>query len=211
MTNKAKVIKNYFDEKCFGAKCTLDYFSDYSLLIAVMLSAQCRDERVNLVTKNLFFKYKSLEELNKASLEEIEEYLKPLGLYKNKAMYLKGMVKVLIEKYDGKVPSIKDELEKLPGVGNKTANVMLAEYFKIPAFPVDTHVERVSKRLNLAKKDDSTKMVEEKLKKTFDKQDWIDLHHKFIFFGRHFCKAKNPSCDDCKLKEICSFYLTKTN
>lgn len=209
MNNKSGTVKAYFDVVCKDATCTLDYTTDYSLLIAIMLSAQCTDKKVNVVTAKLFKDYPTLESLNKLSIKEIEGYLKTLGLYKNKAIYLKGIVKKLLDDYGGKVPQDKLEMQKLPGVGNKTANVMLIEWFKIPAFPVDTHVNRVAKRLGFAKESDSVLDVESKLKKDFESKYWIDLHHKFIYFGRNYCKAINPQCETCKLKEFCSFYKKK--
>lgn len=203
MSKKTIAVSTYFDEKCKDATCTLDFDSDYSLLIAIMLSAQCTDKKVNVVTSELFEDHHSLEELDKLSILEIESYLKSLGLYKNKAIYLKEIVHELLTKYDGKVPSDKKVMMTLPGVGNKTANVMLIEWFNVPAFPVDTHVNRVAKRLGFARENDSVLTVEKNLKKAFDKKDWIDLHHKFIYFGRNYCKAINPDCKNCGLKDYC--------
>lgn len=204
MNNKAKAIKEYFDVVAKDAKCSLDYFSDYSLIIAILLSAQCTDKKVNFVTKKFFDENKTLEEINQLTIEEIEKYLKPLGLYKNKARYVKDLVSILLEKYDGIVPKEKSQLVSLPGVGNKTANVFLCEFYKIPQFPVDTHIKRISKRLKIANENDSVLVVEKKLKKMFDQKDWIDLHHKFIYFGRNQCSALSPKCEGCKLKEFCS-------
>jgi len=207
--NKAKIVKDYFDIVCHDAKATLEYTTDYSLLIAIMLSAQCTDKKVNLVTKKLFSDYKTLVELDNASVEDIREHLKTLGLYKNKTKYLKEITHELLTKYNGKVPSNKKELMSLPGIGNKTANVMLIEWFKIPEFPVDTHVNRVAKRIGFANKNDSVIKVEEKLKKAFDKHDYIDLHHKFIYFGRNICTAQKPDCEKCNLKNICEYFKEK--
>ena len=169
-----------------------------------MLSAQTTDKSVNAVTPILFNKYPSLEALNKVPLEDIEEILKPIGLYKNKAKNLKGIVKSLIEDFDSKVPSDKDELQKLPGVGNKTAGVIRAEIFRIPDLPVDTHILRISKRLNLAKKDDEPIDVEMKLKKIIPEERWIKSHHQLIHFGRYFCTARNPQCKKCKISDMCT-------
>lgn len=205
MNKKSLEIKEYFDVVCQDAKCTLDYFNDYSLLIAIMLSAQCTDAKVNIVTAKLFKDHKTLEDLNSLSLTEIEHYLNPLGLYKNKAKYLKDLVKILLGKYNGKVPASKEELTKLPGIGNKTANVFLAEFYKVPEFPVDTHVNRVSKRLGFVSENSSVLEVEKTLRKSYEKSDWIDLHHKFIFFGRNYCKAIYPKCENCGLKKYCNF------
>ncbi len=156
------------------------------------------------MTPILFDKYPSLEELNKAPLSDIEEILKPIGLYKNKAKNLKGIVKDLLERFNGKVPSNEDELITLPGVGNKTAGVIRAEIFQIPDLPVDTHILRISKRLNLAKKEDEPIDVERKLKKLIPEERWIKSHHQLIHFGRYFCTARNPQCENCKISDMCT-------
>ena len=198
-------LLDYSDELFPHASCELFYTKDYELVIAVMLSAQTTDKSVNAVTTVLFNKYKSLDELNAASLEDIEEILKPIGLYKNKAKNLKGIVKDLIEKFNYVVPSDKDLLQTLPGVGNKTAGVIRAEIFKIADLPVDTHILRISKRLNLAKKDDEPIDVERKLKKIIPEERWIKSHHQLIHFGRYFCTARSPKCAECKLKDSCNY------
>ena len=198
-------LLDYLDELFPHASCELFYTKDYELVIAVMLSAQTTDKSVNAVTTVLFDKYKSLDELNAASLEDIEEILKPIGLYKNKAKNLKGIVKDLIEKFNYVVPSDKDLLQTLPGVGNKTAGVIRAEIFKIPDLPVDTHILRISKRLNLAKKDDEPIDVERKLKKIIPIERWIKSHHQLIHFGRYFCTARSPKCAECKIKDCCNY------
>ena len=198
-------LLDYLDELFPHASCELFYTKDYELVIAVMLSAQTTDKSVNDVTTVLFNKYQSLDELNAASLEDIEEILKPIGLYKNKAKNLKGIVKDLIEKFNYVVPSDKDLLQTLPGVGNKTAGVIRAEIFKIPDLPVDTHILRISKRLNLAKKDDEPIDVERKLKKIIPEERWIKSHHQLIHFGRYFCTARSPKCAECKIKDSCNY------
>lgn len=203
--DKTKIIREYFDELLPSASCELNYNSDYGFLLAVMLSAQCTDKKVNIVTEKLFSKYKTLSELNDASLEEIEEFLKPLGLFKNKAKNLKEITNDLLNKFNGVVPSSKEDLMSLKGVGNKTSNVVRIELFKIPEFPVDTHVFRVSKRLGLAAEEDDVYEVESKLKEIFPSDSWILLHHQFIHFGRYYCKAKSPSCLNCKLRGICTY------
>lgn len=207
MTNKEKVsvIFNFLDDLYPNVGCELNYKKDYELVIEVMLSAQTTDKSVNNVTKVLFNKYQSLDELNNASLEDIENIIKTIGLYKNKAKNLKEIVKGLIERFNYQVPQNKEDLMSLPGVGNKTAGVILAELFQIPELPVDTHVSRVSKRLGLAKKDDEPIEIERKLKKIIDKKRWIKSHHQFIHFGRYFCLARNPKCESCKLKDICNY------
>ena len=204
MKTNISSLLNYLDELFPSARCELFYSKDYELVIAVMLSAQTTDKSVNAVTPILFNKYPSLEELNNAPLEDIEEILKPIGLYKNKAKSLKGIVKDLLERFNGKVPSNKDELMTLPGVGNKTAGVIRAEIFAIPDLPVDTHILRISKRLNLAKKEDEPIDVERKLKKLIPEERWIKSHHQLIHFGRYFCMARNPECQNCKISDMCT-------
>ena len=211
MTMKTDInrLLTYLDGLFPLAKCELFYSKDYELVIAVMLSAQTTDKSVNAVTPILFKKYQSLDELNKASLEDIEEILKPIGLYKNKAKNLKGIVKDLIERFNYVVPSNKEQLMTLPGVGNKTAGVIRAEIFQIPDLPVDTHILRIAKRLNLAKKDDEPIDVERKLKKIIPEERWIKSHHQLIHFGRYFCTARSPQCENCKIKDMCISYLRK--
>ena len=206
MTREEKciIIEKYLDEILPNPGCELTYNSDYGFLIAVMLSAQCTDKKVNLVTKPFFEKYHSLEEIDALSIKEIENNIKSLGLYKNKAKNLKGIAHELLTRFNGKVPQDKNELMSLPGVGNKTANVVHVELFKIPEFPVDTHVERLAKRFKLADKSDDVLTVENKLKKDFKKENWIKLHHQFIHFARYYCKAISPKCDGCKLAGICT-------
>ena len=204
MKTNISPLLNYLDEMFPSARCELFYSKDYELVIAVMLSAQTTDKSVNAVTPILFNKYPSLEDLNNAPLEDIEEILKPIGLYKNKAKNLKGIVKDLLERFNGKVPSNKDELMTLPGVGNKTAGVIRAEIFQIPDLPVDTHILRISKRLNFAKKEDEPIDVERKLKKLIPEERWIKSHHQLIHFGRYFCTARNPQCENCKISDMCT-------
>ncbi len=196
-------LLNYLEEMFPSARCELFYSKDYELVIAVMLSAQTTDKSVNAITPILFSKYPSLEDLNNAPLIDIEEILKPIGLYKNKTKNLKGIVKDLMERFNGNVPSNKDELMTLPGVGNKTAGVIRAEIFQIPDLPVDTHILRISKRLNIAKKEDEPIDVERKLKKLIPEERWIKSHHQLIHFGRYFCTARNPQCENCKISDMC--------
>ena len=203
MKTNISPILDYLDELFPHASCELFYTKDYELVIAVMLSAQTTDKSVNTVTKVLFNKYQSLDELEQASLEDIEEIIKQIGLYKNKAKNLKGIVHDLITRFNYVVPSDKEQLMTLPGVGNKTAGVIRAEIFKIPDLPVDTHVSRIAKRLKLAKKEDEPIEVEKKLKKLIPEDRWIKSHHQFIHFGRYFCTAKKPMCEKCKISDMC--------
>lgn len=196
-------IFDYLDALIPNPKCELNFNCDYELLIAVVLSAQTTDKRVNEVTKVLFTKYPTLEDINKADISSIKEIIKSIGTFNKKAVFVKEIAKTLLEKYDGVVPRTHEELEVIPGVGHKSANVVLGVLYNIPTFAVDTHVERVSKRLGLASAKDDVIQVEKKLMKKVPKDRWIRTHHQFILFGRYYCKAVKPSCDNCKLKDIC--------
>lgn len=207
--NKKQEIETYLDQILPNVGCELNYNKDYELLIAVMLSAQTTDQSVNKVTRELFSRFDTLGKLNCASLEEIENIIKPLGLYKNKAKNIKNICKSLIENFDGVLPSTVSELTQFSGVGNKTACVVRAEIFNIPEFPVDTHVQRISKRLELANESDNPQDVEKKLKDYFDKNTWIKLHHQFIHFGRNICYARNPKCGECRLQKYCKSYSSR--
>ena len=202
--NKTKVISSYLDEIFPNVGCELNYNKDYELVIAVMLSAQTTDISVNKVTPVLFDRYKTLEELANASLLDVEEIIHSIGLYKNKAKNVIAIAKVLVDNYGGVVPSDKDELQKLPGVGNKTAGVIRAEIFRIPDLPVDTHILRISKRLDLVDSKADPLKTEIKLKKLFPESDWIKLHHQLIHFGRYKCLARRPMCENCKLAAFCN-------
>lgn len=203
LSTKSKLIIDYFDEILPDAKCELNYTKDYELLIAVMLSAQTTDKAVNSVTSILFDKYKTLEELNFASLEDIENCIHRLGLYKNKAKNIKLIVYDLINRFEGKVPSSMEELTSMSGIGRKTANVVRCELFSLEEFPVDTHIERIAKRLGYASESDNVLQVEMKLRKVFPKDKYIKLHHQFIHFGRYYCSSRNPHCANCPLKSYC--------
>ncbi len=197
------VIENYLDELFPNPKCELNYFNDYSLLIAIMLSAQTTDKRVNEVTKVLFSKYDILNKLKEADIKDLENIIHPLGSFRKKAYNVKEIARILDEEYMGKVPQDRDLLEKLPGVGRKTVNVYYAEYLAIPAIAVDTHVERVCKRLRLVKETDDVKEIEKKLMKLTNKENWGKRHLQLVLFGRYYCMAKKPLCTNCKLKDIC--------
>lgn len=200
---KINLISEYLDTLFSDPKCELNYSKDYELLIAVMLSAQTTDKRVNGVTKILFEKYPTLAELKDAKLEDITSIIRPLGTYQRKASYLLEMANILYYQYNGVVPNDRDKLEAMPGVGRKVANVVLSEWFKEPSIAVDTHVDRVSKRLRLAKVNDSVLEVEKKLQKTFPVDDWSKRHLQLVLFGRYYCKSQKPLCDNCRLKDIC--------
>lgn len=201
--NKEKDILNYLNEIIPNPVCELNYNKDYELLLAVMLSAQTKDARVNKVTKVLFNKYDSLKKLKEANIKDIESIIKELGNYHKKSEAVINIAKILDEKYNGKVVNNRKVLENLPMVGRKTTNVVLSELFNEPTIAVDTHVERVSKRLGLVKKDDDVIKIEEKLKRKFDKNIWSKLHKQFVLFGRYYCTSKKPSCNKCKLQIYC--------
>lgn len=201
--NKEKEILNYLNEIIPNPVCELNYNKDYELLLAVMLSAQTKDARVNKVTKVLFNKYDSLKKLKEANIKDIENIIKELGNYHKKSEAVINIAKILDEKYNGKVVNNRKVLENLPMVGRKTTNVVLSELFNESTIAVDTHVERVSKRLGLVKKDDDVIKIEEKLKRKFDKNIWSKLHKQFVLFGRYYCTSKKPSCNKCKLQIYC--------
>ena len=207
--NKVKIIEDYLDNLIPNPKCELNFKKDYELLIAVMLSAQTTDKRVNIVTKELFSKYDSLEKLKNADINDIKKIIKSLGSYNKKSLYIKEISTILIDKYNGKMPIKREELESLPGIGRKTVNVVFCELDIKPSIAVDTHVERVSKRLYLAKENDSVYDVEMKLRKKFNKENWSKRHKQLVLFGRYYCKAIKPECNNCNLKEICRFYRKK--
>ena len=203
---KTKDILNYIDSLYPNAHCELEYTKDYELLIAIVLSAQTTDKRVNQVTKVLFSKYQTLEELSNASLEDIQNIIMSIGTFKKKSMFIKNIAISLLNDCNGVVPTDRKYLETLSGVGRKTTNVFLSEFYKEPSIAVDTHVERVSKRLNLAPQNASVKEVEQSLMKKVPKDKWIKTHHQLIFFGRYHCKAINPNCKNCNLNNICKYY-----
>lgn len=203
MTNKQIAIFSYLDELYPDAHCELNYFKDYELLIAVMLSAQTTDKAVNKVTAILFDKYKSVNELAYADLADVEKIISSIGMYKVKAKNAIGIAKGLVEKHNGIVPHNKDELLKLPGVGNKTANCVLAELFNEPYLALDTHMQRFAKRFSIAKDKDSLEVMEKKYLKFIPRERLIKTNHQIIWFGRYKCKAISPKCKDCKLQEFC--------
>ncbi len=202
MKKNILLIEKYLEELFPNPKCELEYKKDYELLIAVMLSAQTTDKGVNKVTKVLFSKYDSLEKLKNANIEDIKEIIRPIGNYNKKAKNIIIIASLLLNDFNGSVPKTHDELETLPGVGRKTANVVLGELFNIPSLAVDTHVARVTNRLNLVNSNNPL-IIEEKLKEYFPEDNWTSLHKQFVLFGRYHCKAIKPNCHSCKLRNIC--------
>ena len=199
---KSNRILNTITEMFPEASCELDYNNLYELIVAVVLSAQTTDKRVNIVTKELFSKYKTVYELSNAKYEDVLNIIKSLGLAKTKTKNIIDLAKALVEKHNGEIPNTREKLESLPGVGRKTCNVMLMEGFKIPSIAVDTHVSRVSQRLGLSKSD-NVRIIENDLMKTYPEDKWYNVHHGFLFFGRYFCLAINPKCDKCPLIDLC--------
>lgn len=201
----AAYILETLDQMFPNATVELDHKNHFELLIAVVLSAQTTDVAVNKVTPELFNQYPTPYELANAKELDIEKYIKTIGLYRNKAKNIKALSEQLIKDFEGKVPSKREDLESLPGVGRKTANVVLSNAFGIPALAVDTHVARVSQRLGFAKTGDSVLTIENKLMKKIPKDKWQQAHHQFIFFGRYHCLARNPKCNQCPLFDVCKY------
>ena len=206
---KIDVIESYLEELFPDARCELNYNKDYELLMATVLSAQTTDKRVNMVTSVLFNKYNTLYKLKNAPLEDISNIIRSIGSFRKKASYIKEIARILDDDYNGVVPNDRKLLESFPGVGRKTCNVVLSNIYDVPAIAVDTHVERVSKRLGLAKNNDSVRTVEDKLKRKFKRNVWSKRHHQLVLFGRYHCKAISPLCETCKLKSICKYYKEK--
>jgi endonuclease-3 len=198
--NNAKIIMDYLDLLFPNPKCELEYKKDYELLIATVLSAQCKDKRVNEVTRVLFSLY-DIFSLSKEDENTIRKIITPLGNQNKKAKYIIDIAKSLVENYNGVVPCNREYLESLNGVGRKTANIVLNNVFNIPTFAVDTHVFRVANRLGII--GNTPREVEMNLQKYFPKDSWGRLHHQLVLFGRYYCTARNPLCDNCKLKNIC--------
>jgi endonuclease-3 len=185
------------------AHCELNHKNPFELAIAVMLSAQCTDALVNRVTPALFEKYHEPEDYLAVPIEELQNDIRSIGLFRNKAKHIRQMCACLIEDYDGQLPKTSAELVKLPGIGRKTANVIASVAFGQPAIAVDTHVERVTKRLGICRWKDSVLEVEKTLMKRVPREKWSQTHHRLIFFGRYHCKAANPNCPECPLLDLC--------
>ncbi len=192
------------------ARCALNYNKDYELLIATVLSAQCTDKRVNKVTEVLFNKY-DIFSLANAELKDIEKIIYSCGNYKKKSIYIKEIANRLVKEKSGIVPNDREYLEGLPGVGRKTTNVVLSNLYDVPLIAVDTHVERVSKRLKLANKSDSVLVVEKKLMKKLPKYTWSRTHHQLVLFGRYICKSQKPECEKCLFTNNCEYFKKRKN
>lgn len=208
-TKRTKEILSILDEQ-YGTEyvCYLNHENPGQLLIATMLSAQCTDARVNIVTEKLFKKYPDMASFAAADLKELEQDIKPTGFYHNKARNIIGCAGMLMEQYGGEVPNNLEALTKLPGVGRKTANVILGNIFHEPSVVVDTHVKRISRRLGLTKEEDPVK-IEFELMKNLPEDHWILYNIQIITFGRQICTARNPKCDECRLTKYCRDYRMK--
>ena len=200
--NKSNEILQILKEIVINPRCELNYNNPFELLIATILSAQTKDQRVNLVTGELFQKYPNPLALAKADIEIVKNIIKPLGLYEVKANTIINVSNELVNKFNSEVPNTLESLMSLSGVGRKTASVVLVEAFKIPAVPVDTHVLRVAKRLGYTKSENPIE-VEADIKRFVPKNEWIISHHLFIHFGRYTCLSKSPKCKNCKLASFC--------
>ncbi|MGL5973064.1 MAG: endonuclease III [Oscillospiraceae bacterium] len=207
MTKKQKaiVVMNELEQIYPDAFCSLTYNFDYELLIAVRLSAQCTDERVNKITPLLFSKYNTLEKLSTADISDVQNIVKPCGLGKTKGKDIVMLSKMLIEKFNSTVPDNMDDLLLLPGIGRKTANVILGDIYKKPAVVCDTHCIRITNKLGLSDVTDPFK-VEMQLLKILDPLRSSDLCHRFVFFGRDTCTARSPKCSNCKLSYLCKYF-----
>lgn len=209
MLNTAKVnaIIKILSSLYPNPQTELEFNTPFQLLIATILSAQCTDQRVNQITRKLFADYPTVEAMHQMPTAELESYIKTAGLWQMKAKNIKGTCAILISKYGGEVPQTREELMQLPGVGRKTANVVLANAFNIPAFAVDTHVHRVANRLGLACSK-TPEQTEEQLMREIPPSLWKDAHHWLILHGRRVCKAKKPQCNNCALAHLCPSALT---
>lgn len=207
MNKKEKTIQiiNIFDKLYPNAECSLEYNSPLQLLISTQLAAQCTDARVNLVAKDLYLKYKTAKDFANADLNELEADIKSTGFYRNKAKNIIACCKILVEKYDEKIPNNMEKLLQLPGVGRKTANLVLYEIFGVQGIVVDTHAKRLSNRIGLTKNENPEK-IEYDLQKIVPKSSWADFCHKLVYHGREVCKARKPECEKCEIRQFCNYY-----
>ncbi len=198
-----EILFSYLDEKYPDAHCELIYKKDYELLIAVMLSAQTTDKSVNQATAVLFNKYKTVEELAKASFDDVAFIIRHLGMYQVKANNAIKIAQILVKEHGGKVPRDPEALLAMPGVGNKTKNCVLGELYNEPLLAVDTHMQRVAKRLGIAEEKDNPEKIEQKYMKFIPRERVVKTNHQIIWFGRYFCKAMSPECANCKIRQYC--------
>ena len=206
--NETEKIINILRKTYPDAKCSLDFSTPFELVVAVMLSAQCTDERVNLTTPRLFERCKTIADFANIDIKELEDIIHPCGFYRNKAQNIKLCAKRVLEKYNGTVPHNMEDLISLPGVGRKSANVIMLEVFGIAeGIAVDTHCKRISNRIGFSKESEPTKIEQDLLKQIY-KKDWADVNHLFIWHGRYTCTARNPKCENCSVKNFCKSYTS---
>lgn len=207
MNKKEKIllIREIFDDIYADAKCSLDFETPHQLLVAVQLSAQCTDARVNIVTKDLFQKYKSVEDFANANIEELSQIIRPCGFYRTKAKNIIASSKTILEKHGGNIPSSMEELTSLAGVGRKTANLILGDVFNLPAVVVDTHAIRLSNRIGLTINSNPEK-IEYDLKKIIPEDYQSRFCHQLVYHGRAVCNARSPKCDLCKINHLCKYF-----
>lgn len=210
MNKKDKVINilEIFDQLYPDAECSLEYETPLQLLISTQLAAQCTDARVNLVSKELYKKYRAVEDFANADLAELEQDIKPTGFYRNKAKNIIACCIQLLEKHQGKIPDNMEDLLELPGVGRKTANLVLYEIYGIQGVVVDTHAKRLTNLIGLTKNQDPEK-IEYDLQKIVPKERWADFCHKLVFHGRAICNARKPDCENCRINSFCDYYIKK--
>lgn len=205
--DKMPEILAILDQHYPGAHCTLNFKTPLELLVATVLSAQCTDERVNQETVKIFARYRSAADYAQAPLSELEEAFHATGFFRQKAKSIKEICRVLVEKYGGEIPASLEELVQLPGIGRKTANVILGNAFNIPGIVVDTHVSRVAQRLGLTRQKDPVK-IEFDLMALVPQEKWVKFSHQLIWHGRQVCKARKPACSACPLRQWCDYYQT---
>lgn len=206
MDKKARVIKiiKVFDRLYSDADCTLDYKDPLQLLISTQLAAQCTDARVNIVTQSLYKKYKNVFDFANSDLSELEQDVKSTGFYRNKARNIKEACRMIIDKFEGNIPDNMNDLLTLPGVGRKTANLVLSDIYGIPGIVIDTHAKRLSNRIGLSKNEDPTK-IEFDLMEIVPKESWSKFCHQLVYHGRAVCKARKPECAKCEILEYCDY------
>lgn len=200
-----KILKETYPE----AECSLDFSNPFQMAIAVLLSAQCTDARVNIVTKELFKAAPTAKEMNTLTIKEIEKYIASCGLYKTKAKNIKGLAEMVMDKYNGEIPDTMEELVKLPGIGRKSANVVMLEAFHNPqGVAIDTHAKRICSRIGISK-EESPEKIEQDLLKKIDKDEYFDANHLFVWHGRYTCKARKPECEKCTITKYCNYFKIK--
>lgn len=200
-----KILKETYPE----AECSLDFSNPFQMAVAVLLSAQCTDARVNIVTKELFKVAPTAKEMNTLTIKEIEKYIASCGLYKTKAKNIKGLAEMVIDKHNGEIPDTMEELVKLPGIGRKSANVVMLEAFHNPqGVAIDTHAKRICNRIGISK-EESPEKIEQDLLKKIDKDEYFDANHLFVWHGRYTCKARKPECEKCTITKYCNYFKIK--